>query len=234
MRWVFQLAVLGLLAAPLGATADARLFEGFDPAGRRDGGAPGSFYGADTLPPGALAVGGQIGFPYVLVDFGAGVFEGMDARAGFRSLWGAMGVLAAEGRYGVRSAETGLPVALRLGLEYVFYQPGRAAMALTSTRDLAIHPGLVVSAKTGSGTHFYFDLGVQIALDLDPPGRPLGGATPPVEAYVNVPITLGTEVPLSNHVRVAGRVGMEVRVGPRDTLEAPVIPLLSIGLVLAG
>ena len=233
MRSVLRLAVLALFAAPLAAGADARPFLGFDDT-QRSGGDPGGFYGAETLRPGALAVAGQIGFPYVLVDFGAGLLDGADARVGFRSLWGAMGQLEAQGRYRIRSADSGLPVALRLGIEYAFYQPGRAAMPLTGTRDLAIHPGIVLSAKTGGGTQFFFDAGLQFVLDLDPAGRPLGGGTPPVEAYANVPLALGTEVPLSEHVRVLGRVGMDVRVGPRDTLEAPVLPFLSIGLVLAG
>ncbi len=222
----------GVFLVPAPAFAEARPFLGWDHEATEARRQAQSLYGGAVLAPGTLAVGAQLGFPYVSLDLGAGIAERLDGRLGMRSLWGAMGQLSVEGRYQIR--REGLPVSLRLAVEYAFYPPGRDAILISGTRDLALHPGVVISAQVGRGTHFYFDAGLQLVVDLDPPGRPLAGARPPAEAYLNLPLHVGAEVPLAPNLRFSARLGLDLRTGVRDTAEPLMMPFLALGLVLLG
>lgn len=234
-------ALVAALLAPSGAYAEggepAPPFLGWPTpeadAERPAAGARG-LHDAATLGQGTLAIGGGLGFPYLFLEAGAGLTDGLDLRLDLRTVYGATTEAGLVVRGHVWGPEDGLALALTLGADARLVEQDETGLLLVGGRDVAAGPGLALSYPLGARALAFAEAVVSLALDLDPASVPLGGPPDAFELFVNLPLTAGIELPVGDALRLAVSAGLEVRLGARTPGEPRVLPRVALALDLAG
>lgn len=183
-----------------------------------------SLHGAAPLGSGQRALGLGLGFPLLGGRALMGVTQALDLGLSYETLYGLMHDVRAVARlrFGTNGMVTG-GLAADVGWAFFTRAPVadlRGARWLTGRRNWNATLGPVISLQGSEprASRFFAGARAQLAADTQPVSQePLGGVPPPVVLSLSLLTEAGLEVPVSEWVALAFRVGLDLHGRPEDS-----------------
>lgn len=187
----------------------------------------GTLHSAAAMGEGGLAVGADVGFPYLTVEAAYGLSQSLDLATRLRTGWGRMQRAGVGVRWGLRNESTA--TALRIDVDALLQTaPERPWDVFTGLYDASLSGSFLHSWYTSEGTVLTLEATLEAVGYNMAPLEPLGGTRPFLTFGPNVAFRLGVEWPLPKGVWLAMDLGMRLHMTGFQSNAA--LPMFSVGL----
>lgn len=188
----------------------------------------GTLHSAQSLGAHRLAVGADLGFPYLTVTAAYGLPASVDLMVQARTGWGHLQRAGLGARWHFLGDESSA-MALRVDLDTWLGRPDSLRwLEFTGLYDASASAAFLYSWRTGKGTLMTVETRVEAVGTSTAPLAPLGGVRPVLAFGPNVLLRAGAELPLTPELWLAFDLGLHLHLSGFDPAVA--LPAFSVGL----